>query len=66
MTKLKRIWIERDVTEINKDTATAIRLDWDNDRHQRIEITGTSPTHLIDVFTDAVFELEAELSGKYI
>lgn len=66
MAKLKKIWIERDLAKNDKEAATAIRLDWDNGRHQRIEITGTSPIHLIEAFTDAMCELKSELSDRYI
>lgn len=38
MVKLKEIWIEQ-----GNGRERAIRLDWDNDQHQRIEIEDDSP-----------------------
>ncbi|NCU32998.1 MAG: hypothetical protein EOM23_08735 [Candidatus Moranbacteria bacterium] len=41
MAKLKALWIEIDLAEIGGKKA--IRIDWDNDRHQRIVIEGDDP-----------------------
>ena len=38
MAKLDKIWIEHDDGE-----KWAIRIDWDNDRHQRVPIKGVTP-----------------------
>ena len=38
MAKLEKIWIEHDDGE-----KRAIRIDWDNDRHQRVPIKGATP-----------------------
>ena len=38
MAKLKKIWIEHEF-----GLKKAIRIDWDNDRHQRVEIKDGSP-----------------------
>lgn len=59
MSKLKRIWIESNADITGSDEA--IRIDWDNDRHQRIEIKGKDPAHLIDALKRAEIELKAEL-----
>lgn len=56
MAKLKKIWIEH-----NSNQNPAIRIDWDNDRHQRIEIYGSKPFHLINAFKKAALALEEEL-----
>ncbi len=57
MAKLQEIWIEH-----NANQRPAIRIDWDNDRHYRIEIGGTNPLHLINAFKKASHILENELS----
>lgn len=38
MAKLEKIWIEHD-----DDEKRTIRIDWDNDRHQRVPIKGATP-----------------------
>jgi len=38
LAKLKEIWIENE-----SGLKKYIRIDWDNDRHQRVEIKGDSP-----------------------
>lgn len=60
MTKLERIWIEKDLDN------EAIRIDWDNDRHQRIEIKGNEPKDLIKALDFAVRLLKSEMIDKEI
>ena len=38
MTSLQTIWIEKDP---ESGAPAALRVDWDNDRHQRIELSST-------------------------
>jgi len=45
MAKLKKIWID-EYQKFDKPFK-AIRIDWDNDRHQSIEISGDSPNDLL-------------------
>lgn len=61
MAKLKIIWIERDLTKIDKETNDAIRMDWDNGRHQRIDIKGGNPLQVIAALKAAALALEREL-----
>ena len=58
MANLDRLYIERG--------SNAIRIDWDNDRHQRIEIKGTEPHDLIKALDFAVRLLKSELNNKDI
>lgn len=58
MANLEKIWIETNAINHEK----SIRVDWDNNRHQRIEIKGETPTHVIAAFKIAAIELERELS----
>lgn len=60
MAKLEKIWIEQ-----NADSK-AIRIDWDNDRHQRIEIEGDQPKDLIKAMAFAVRLLKSEFRDKEI
>ena len=65
MTKLNRIWIERDLSETTKDTNIAIRIDWDNDRHQRIVIKDDTPSGVSMALEEAVALVNAErVQGK--
>lgn len=66
MAKLKRIWVERDLSKIDEETNDAIRIDWDNDRHQRIEIKGGSPLQVITALKNAALMLEEELYKEKI
>ena len=64
MTKLERIWIERDLASTGENEA--IRIDWNNDRHQRIEIKGNEPKDLIKALDFAVRLLKSEMIDKEI
>lgn len=61
MAKLEEIWIEN-----HANSNPAIRIDWDNDRHQRIEIRGRNPLHVIEALKLAELELKAELHNEEI
>ena len=64
MAKLKEIWIERDLAGISEKEA--IRIEWDNDRHQRIKVYGSRPIDLIHAFQQAVMVLENELAEGHL
>ena len=64
MAKLERIWVERDLADIGENEA--IRIDWDNDRHQRIEIKGDEPKDLIKALDFAVRLLRYEIRNNEI
>ena len=64
MAKLDRIWIERDLAEIGQKEA--IRIDWDNGRHHRIEIEGDKPVDLVRAMDFAVRLIKSELSNDLI
>jgi hypothetical protein len=64
MVKLDRIWIERGLSGSGENEA--IRIDWDNDRHQRIEIKGNEPKDLIKALDFAVRLLKSETIDKEI
>ena len=64
MAELKKFWIERNVVEFKGNDA--IRVDWDNDRHQRIEISGGSPKDVIQALGFAVRLLKSELNAGEI
>lgn len=55
MAKLKKIWIEHFVGD-----QPAIRIDWDNDRHQRVEIKGDSPEAVAIALKEAGSLVNAE------
>ncbi|WP_257282027.1 MULTISPECIES: hypothetical protein [unclassified Endozoicomonas] len=59
MTKLEKIWIE-------ENESNAIRIDWNNDRHQRIEIRGDKPEDIIKAMDFAVRLLKSELRDREI
>tara|TARA_R110002153_G_C13332612_1_gene498596 strand:+ start:18358 stop:18558 length:201 start_codon:yes stop_codon:yes gene_type:complete len=61
MTKLQNLWIETDSSKVDDYTPTAIRIDWDNDRHQRVEIKGRNPLQVINALKGAALKLESEL-----
>jgi len=61
MAKLDEIWIEN-----HANSNPEIRLDWDNDRHQRIEIKGRNPLHVIEALKIAELELKSELYNEKI
>ena len=61
MAKLEEIWVEN-----HANSNPAIRIDWDNDRHQRIEIRGRNPLHVIESLELAVLELKSELHNEKI
>jgi len=52
MTKLMSIWLE--------PGGKAIRIDWDNDRHQRIELTSGSPEGVAKALKEAGSLVNAE------
>lgn len=56
MAILKEIWIEHHAGQ-----KPAIRLDWDNDRHHRIELKGSKPFQVINALDEAVRVLAADL-----
>lgn len=56
MALLKNIWIEE-----NNGEKTAIRIDWDNDRHQRLKMKDSTSKHVICALKAVVLELEKEL-----
>lgn len=66
MAQLKDIWIERDLADVDDDSPKALRIDWDNDRHQRIEIKGDEPVDLIKALDFAVRLLKSEMIDKKI
>ena len=49
MAKLEKIWIEHDDGE-----KRAIRIDWDNDRHQRVVIQDVTPQEVGHALKEAV------------
>lgn len=55
---LEKIWIEYGDSELG--TKDAIRIDWSNDRHQRIDISGRSFQHLITALDRTVDVLIGE------
>ncbi len=55
MANLKEIWIE------NYKPKPAIRIDWDNGRHHRIEIEGTSPHNVMEALMAAALRIEQAL-----
>jgi hypothetical protein len=57
--KLKALWIERDLAEIGEKEA--IRIDWDNDRHQRIVIEGDDPESVSRALKEAGSLIAAEM-----
>ena len=58
MTRLENLWVECD--DEGYKVFTAIRIDWDNGRHQRIRLSGTSPDDLIRALKDAASIIDAE------
>ncbi len=56
MANLKEIWIERYF-----DLDVAIRLDWENDMHHRIEIKGTAPQDVMEALILAALRIESSL-----
>lgn len=59
MVKLKNIWIENDFGE-----KQAIRIDWDNDQHQRIEIAENTPEAVAHALKVAGSLVNAEMVQK--
>lgn len=55
MTTLKKLWIEHEFGE-----KRAIRIDWKNDRHQRIEIVDDSPEAVARALKEAGSLVNAE------
>ena len=55
MAKLKKIWIEHDFGE-----KRAIRIDWNNDRHQRIEFEDETPEAVARALKEAGSLVNAE------
>ena len=58
--KLKNIWLEPDIY----DGMCAIRIDWDNDRHQRIVIESLKPDDVLLAFRNVVQLLEMEIKNN--
>lgn len=60
MAQLERIWIEH-----HANSKPAIRIDWDNDRHQRIEVKDTRPEGVANALKEAGALVNAErVQGK--
>ena len=55
MATLNDIWIEK-----HEGKNPAIRLDWSNDRHQRIEIEGDSPTKVMIALSRMVYLIKQD------
>lgn len=55
MTTLKKLWIEHNFGE-----KRAIRIDWKNDRHQRIEIEDGTPEAVARALKEAGALVNAE------
>ena len=55
MAKLKKIWIEHNFGE-----KRAIRIEWNNDRHQRIEIEDETPEAVVRALKEAGSLVNAE------
>ncbi len=66
MAQLKDIWVESDLADVDNCSPKALRIDWDNDRHHRIEIKGDEPKHLIKALDFAVRLLKSEMMHKEI
>ena len=56
MAKLQEMWVEH-----HAGSNPAIRIVWDNDRHQRIEIKGRNPLDVIRALEMVILNLESEL-----
>ena len=61
MVKLKKIWIEHDFGEMR-----AVRIDWDNDRHQRVEIKGSTPQDIARALKKAGALIDDEIANGKI
>lgn len=61
MTKLLNISLER-----NELTPNAIRVDWDNDRHQRVVIKDNNPLEVVNALKKLTRLLEEEIYYKDI
>jgi len=61
MAILNEMWVENRTGQ-----KPAIRLDWSNDRHQRIEIEGRSPLEVISSIEKLAYELRKELHHNEI
>jgi hypothetical protein len=60
MAKLQKIWIEHHFGE-----ERAVRIDWDNDNHQRVEIESNAPESVARALKDAGSLVEAQIAqGK--
>ena len=55
-TTLKQIWIEKTF-----DGKTAIRIDWSNDRHQRIEIKKCALDGVVAALKEAILLIQEEV-----
>lgn len=53
-----KLWIERS-TDGNPE---AIRIDWENDRHQRVKITGGEAVDLEEALLDLSYLLRDEIN----
>ena len=64
MARLKKIGIER--TDLIDREKMAFRIDWDNDRHQEIEIHGSKPSDVISALERMARILRSEQFNKEI
>ena len=56
MAKLKNLWVEHRSTE-----KKAICIDWDNDRHQRVEIESDTPEDVAWALDEASYLISVEI-----
>ncbi len=61
-TKLKAIWIEN----CDDGEHDAIRIDWSNNRHQRIMIDGDNPDDVILALEVLALSIKTELAKRTI
>lgn len=61
MAKLKHFWIEKD-NSLETVGYFVIRIDWDNDRHQQVEIRGSTPKAVFTAFQEAAALIQEEIS----
>ncbi len=61
MAKLKEIWIEN-----HDDSNPAIRIDWDNDYHEKVELQGANPLHVMEALMVAALRIESALHKNKI
>ena len=61
MAKLKKIWIDNDWP-----VGKSIRIDWDNDRHQAVVITGDTPEDVSYALIQAGHIVKTELANGHL